>query len=157
MCQSFPSCFLCTRKNEKGSKSTDGLCCVSHSSRSSVRPAGRAGARTSLSCWSGVSLIMDTGYKFSSFLIWCLLICLQNTCWGRTNSVCVSLKHHSKRGSILQTGIFISIKRLAYDWTPVSDQERLPHWASRTLFILTVFWGETINSFIWWSSTRVEV
>lgn len=31
------------------------------------------------------------------------------------------------------------------NWTPVSKQEHPPHWASRTLFILTVFWRETIN------------
>lgn len=70
----------------------------------------------------------------------------------------LSAKHLLTEMNIVNlAGIFISIKRGAYNWTPVTAQERLPHWASRTLFILTVFWRETINSFIWWRLTRGEV
>lgn len=110
-----------------------------------VRPAGHAGRRTSLSCWSGVSLMTNMGYKFDSFIIWCLKICLPSISSKRWRIL-----------SILQASL-LALKGGGYIWTPVSAQDRLPHWASRTLFILTVFWRETINSFIWWSLTREEV
>lgn len=149
MCQHFPSRFLCMKKNEKGGKKSLEMQNESQITRYTFADSICWVALFSSQSWLDLQDTPGLGHLLAADLVsvyngyreqnWHFSYMMSLT---NCVSVCVSLKHQSKRGrilSILQTGIFISIKRGVYNWTPVSEQEHLPHWASRTLFILNVF------------------